>query len=352
MTDEGRSVQMPKRTTASRQPRILLVSELTRHENQSLKQLEGAGFSLVQAQHLSRGVEFKDLLVAFDKVWAVIAGSERYSRELLSRTADLRVIARTGVGIDSIDVDAANEAGIAVLITEDTNTEAVADFTLAMMLEATRRLILADQTVRTGGWRPTNLADDLFGATVGILGVGRIGRAVARRLRGFGCTILGADPQPDEARCAELGIHLTSLHDMLPRIDILTLHVPLLAATRHMIGQAEFALLKRGAVIVNASRGGIVDEAALVDALESGLVSAAALDVFEHEPLPPDHQLRLMSNVILTGHIAAFTRLAAEKTMEKVVTGLLDLSSGMKPAGVVNPGVLSKDLRSKLALRG
>ena len=344
---------MPETNAGSRQPRILLVSDLTRHEYQSLKQLESVGFSLVHAQHLSRGVgELNDLLVAFDKVWAVIAGSERYSRDLLSRTADLRVIARTGVGVDSIDLEAANDAGIAVLITEDTNTEAVADFTLALMLATTRRLILADQTVRSGGWRPPDLAGDLFGATVGIVGVGRIGRAVARRLRGFGCTILGADPQADEALCAELGVHLTSLHDMLPRIDILTLHLPLLAATRNLIGRAEFTLLKRGAVIVNASRGGIVDEGALLDALESGLVSAAALDVFENEPLPGDHPLRLMSNVMLTGHIAAFSRLAAEKTIDNVVTGLLDLSSGVKPGGLVNPGVLSKDLLPKLVSRG
>ncbi len=210
---------MPKTNAGSRRPRILLVSDLTRHEYQSLKQLESAGFSLVHAQHLTRGVELKDLLVAFDYVWAVIAGSEQYSRDLLSRTAGLKVIARTGVGIDSIDLEAANDAGIAVLITEDTNTEAVADFTLATMLAAIRRLILADQTVRTGGWRPTDLAGDLFGATVGIVGLGRIGGAVARRLKGFGCTILGTDPQADEVRCAELGIHLTSLHDMLPRID-------------------------------------------------------------------------------------------------------------------------------------
>jgi phosphoglycerate dehydrogenase-like enzyme len=331
---------------------VLLVSDLTRHEYKSLHDLESAGFILVHGQHLAAVTDTEHLVAAFQGTWAVIAGSERYSRALLSRTATLKVIARTGVGIDGIDLDAATDAGIVVLITEDANTEAVADFTLALMLASVRKLIIADHTVRSGGWRPTELAGDLFGATVGIVGLGRIGRAVARRLGGFDCTILGADPQADAVQCAELGIHVTSLKEMLPRIDILTLHLPLWPRTRNLIGPAEFALLRRGAIVVNASRGGIVNESELVKAMQTGSVAAAALDVFEHEPLPGDHPLRSMPNVILTGHYAAFSRRAAEKTMQKIVKGLLDLSSGKTPAGCVNPEVVSNDLRPRFLASG
>jgi D-3-phosphoglycerate dehydrogenase len=265
-----------------------------------------------------------------------VAGSEKYSRQVLQGALELRVIARCGVGYDAIDLEAASERGIAVVITPDANFESVADFTLALILATLRRLIDAHRTVLSGGWRLDGLSGDLYGATVGIVGLGRIGRAVARRLRGFSCRILAVEPYPDPAECRELGVELTTLEDLLPQVDVLTLHAPRTPETMRMIGAAELARMKPTAVLVNTARGGIVDEEALARALSSRALAGAALDVFEREPLASDNPLCRCPNVVLSGHISAFTELAARRTMEAVVDAILDVAAGKTPAGLVN----------------
>jgi phosphoglycerate dehydrogenase-like enzyme len=205
------------------------------------------------------------------------------------------------------------------------------------MLACLRQLIIAHQTVLSGGWRMNELSGDLYGATVGIVGLGRIGRAVARRLSGFHCRALAVEPDPDLVAIRGLGVELTTLEDMLPQVDVLTLHVPRTPETTRMIGAAELARMKPSAILVNTARGGIVDEQALYNALSSRALAGAALDVFEHEPLAKDHPLCRCPNLVLSGHISAFTRLAAQRTMDAVVDALLDLAAGKTPAGVLNP---------------
>jgi phosphoglycerate dehydrogenase-like enzyme len=274
-----------------------------------------------------------------------VAGSEPYTREVLVEASDLRAIARCGVGYDAVDVAAATDRGVAVLITPNGNFDTVADFALTLMLACLRQLLQNDQRVREGGWRAAELAGDLAGATVGVVGLGRIGRAVARRLHGFGCHILGVEPFPDLAACARLGIELVSLEEMLPQVDVLTLHTPRLPETVGLIGAPQLARMKPSAVLVNTSRGGIVDELALDHALRSGALAAAALDVFETEPLRPDHPLLTCPNVILTGHVSSFTRLAAQRTVDEVVDNLLAVASGLIPEGCVNPAALTPELQ-------
>lgn len=280
------------------------------------------------------------LAAALSNVWGVVAGPERYTRELFDRAPSLRVVMRTGVGFDGVDVEAATTHGVAVLTTPSANADAVADFTLALMLAGLRRLRTLDDAVRSGKWRAAGISGDLSGATVGVVGLGAVGRAVVRRLAGFGCLVIAAEPMPDLNFCQRWGIELAPLADLLPRVDVLTLHAPLTPDNHHLIGARELALLRPSCILVNTARGGLVDEAALVAALKSGRLAGAGLDVFESEPLPVDHPLAGLTNVTLSSHEASFTRRGITSILDAAVASLLDFSAGRLPEGCVNPQVL------------
>jgi D-3-phosphoglycerate dehydrogenase / 2-oxoglutarate reductase len=322
-----------------------LISETAQLGFDRLGPLGEAGFELVDRYELVGVVDEDELIAGLRGFWATVAGSEPYTRRVLEACDDLRAIARCGVGYDAIDVPAATERGIAVLLTPGANADAVADLTLGLTLACTRHILALDDVVRSGGWRPAALFGDLAGATVGIVGLGTIGQAVARRLSGFGCRMLAVEAAPDPAFCAELGIELTRLQSLLPEVDILTLHVPLTDATRHLISTEELAQLPPGAIVVNTARGGVVDTAALVEALASGRLGGAGLDVFEEEPLPAGHPLLMLPNVVLSGHAATFTRGGVGNTLDAVVRNLLDLDAGTAPAGLVNPAAAASVLQ-------
>jgi D-3-phosphoglycerate dehydrogenase / 2-oxoglutarate reductase len=321
-------------------PRILLISAGTRHTGDRLHPLEAAGFELIHHYELDNTRNEALLADALDGAWATIAGSEAYTRSLLQNAPSLKAIARFGVGYDGIDVSAATERGVVVLTAPGANADSVADFALTLMLACLRRLRAVDEAVRSGEWRLTELAGDLASATVGIVGLGRIGRAVATRLTGFGCRILAVESDPDLNFCAQLNIELAALDEILSEVDVLTLHVPLTGETRHLIGARELEVMQPTAVIVNTSRGGVVDEAALIDALASGRIGGAGLDVFADEPLPLDHPLSRLPNVILSGHAATFTRLSVQRITDAVVASLLQFHGGSLPSGCVNPEAL------------
>jgi D-3-phosphoglycerate dehydrogenase / 2-oxoglutarate reductase len=321
-------------------PRILLISAGTLHTRERLRPLEAAGFELMGHHELDNTRNEAALTDALDGAWATIAGSESYTRAVLEGAPSLKAIARFGVGYDRIDVSAATERGVVVLAVPGGNADSVADFALTLMLACLRRLRAVDEAVRSGEWRLTTLSADLASATVGIVGLGRIGRAVARRLAGFGCRMLAVESEPDLDFCARLDIELAALDDVLPEVDVLTLHVPLTAETRHLIGARELAVMRPEAVVVNTCRGGVIDEAALIDALESGRISGAGLDVFEEEPLPTDHPLSRLPNVVLSGHASTFTRLSVQRITDALVAGLLDFHGGRLPTGCVNPEAL------------
>jgi phosphoglycerate dehydrogenase-like enzyme len=268
--------------------------------------------------------------------WAVVAGSEHYTRGVFEALSDLRAIVRFGVGYDAIDLAAAGDHGVAVLTTPGANAEAVADMALALMLSCLRQLPERDAAVRNGTWRTDTLSRDLAQATVALVGLGAIGRAVARRLRGFGCELLVVEPHPDAAVLAEMGLATVPLDDALRRADVVTLHAALTPHTHHLIGAREIALMPAHAVIVNTSRGGLIDEAALVDALAHGRLGGAGLDVFEHEPLPADDPLLSLSKVVVAGHVSAWTPLAIATTSAAVVERLQQLLRGELPAGCLS----------------
>jgi D-3-phosphoglycerate dehydrogenase / 2-oxoglutarate reductase len=270
--------------------------------------------------------------------WAVIAGSEPYTGEVFGAAPDLRAIFRWGTGSDAIDIDAATAAGVAVITTPGVNAEAVADMALTLMLACIRGLIGLDAAVRSGEWRgPTGASRDLAGATVGVVGLGAIGRAVARRLGGFGCRVLALEPNPDVEFAAQHKIELTDLDTILPQADVLTLHSPLTPGTRRLLGARELALLPRHAIVVNTARGELIDQAALVAALHDGQIAGAGLDVFEREPPAPGDPILSAPNTVLSGHVASNTELGMGRMGDAVFANLREALTGKLPESCLNP---------------
>lgn len=245
--------------------------------------------------------------------------------DLLQAADALEVIGRAGVGIDNIDVEAATRRGIAVLNAPGANTVSTAELTFALLLAAARKVAAADRSVHEGRWdRKALRGTQLQGKTLGIVGAGRIGSAVGHRARAFGMGVLVHDPYLTEERAADLGLERVEFEELLARSDVVTLHVPLTDATRGMIGREEIARMKNGAFLLNAARGGLVDEGALADALASGKLSGAALDVFEEEPLPADSPLRGAPNLVMTPHLGAATDEAQREVAVEIATAVRD----------------------------
>ncbi len=261
----------------------------------------------------------------------------------------LRIIAQYAVGFDNIDVECATRHGVYVTNTPGVLTEAVADLTWALILAAARRIVEADRYVRSGewyrggtAWHPElMLGMELSGKVLGIIGFGRIGRAVARRARGFNMKVIYYDivRAPEEVE-RELGARYVDLETLLREADIVSIHVPLTPETRHMIGERELRMMKRTTILVNTARGAVVDTEALVRALKEGWIAAAALDVFEEEPLPPDHPLTKLPNVVLAPHIGSATRETRERMACAVLENLLAFRDGREPPNLVNRDVV------------
>ena len=249
---------------------------------------------------------------------------------VLEQLAADAVVIRYGVGYDNVDVAAARALGIRVCNVPDYGADTVADHTVAMLLASLRRLSAYTHRIRTDGWAEPGTLGPIRGfdhTTVGLIGTGRIGRAVAARLTPFGFDVIASDPQVLDDDLVALGIRPVGLDQLLREADAVTLHAPLLPTTRHLLDAAAFARMRAGMVVVNTSRGALIDAEALVDALRSGVVAAAALDVFEDEPLVRTSPLRDLPDVILTPHAAFYSdtslerlqRLAAEEA-DRVLT--------------------------------
>jgi D-3-phosphoglycerate dehydrogenase / 2-oxoglutarate reductase len=266
---------------------------------------EDGAFELVE----QGGLEGAALAAVLEECDAVIVRSATsITRESLPLSNRLRVIGRAGVGVDNIDLAAATERGIAVLNAPAGNTISAAELAFALLLAVVRRIPAADRSMKAGEWdRKSFNGVELFGKTLGLIGAGRIGGEVARRARAFGMRVIAHDPFITPERAAALELDAVELDEVITTADVISLHVPLTDRTQGMIGAAELRRMRRGCIIVNAARGGVLDEAALGDALESGHIAGAAMDVFAQEPLPADHRLRRLPNVVLTPHLGAST---------------------------------------------
>jgi lactate dehydrogenase-like 2-hydroxyacid dehydrogenase len=262
--------------------------------------------------------------------------TERIDAELLDAAGPgLRVVANVAVGYDNVDLDAARERSIQVTNTPGVLDGATADFTLALMLAASRRLVEADRLIRDGTpwhWGPTVLTglDLSAGAALGIVGLGRIGLAVARRAHAFGMTLLASGGKVDSPEARELGVVPVELDELLERADVVSLHCPLTPRTRGMIGTAELARMKPTAILVNTARGALVDEEALARALGEGTIAGAGLDVFAHEPSVPE-ALRRLDNVVLAPHVGSAGGATRERMCDLAVGNVLAVMAGEPP---------------------
>ena len=268
----------------------------------------------------------------------VLRGSKPFTARVLAAAQGLKIIAKNGAGIDSVDLAEAARRGIAVAVAPGANADAVAEHAVALMLALVRDLHGLDRKLRAGGWEGTSyLGRDFRGSVVGIVGYGSIGRSTARLAAALGAQVVVLR-RSGEADGFEVE---TGLDALLARVDILSLHCPLTEQTRKLIGQRELALMKPGALLVNTARGAVVDEAALVEALRSGALGGAGLDTFEVEPMAPGNPLLALDNVILTPHVAGVTRDAALRVATTTARNIVDVLAGRAlPAGhlVAGPG--------------
>jgi D-3-phosphoglycerate dehydrogenase len=284
-------------------PRVLVADKL---EAAGLDLLRQAGIELDVREKLT-GTALQEAIRAADAV--IVRSATRITAAELEDPGKLRAIVRAGVGVDTIDVAAATRRGIVVMNTPGGNTVSTAEQTVTLLLALARHTAAADAHVHQGKWeRNKFLGTQLAGKTLGVVGLGRVGREVARRAAGLDMKVIGFDPFLAPAGAAQLGIEaVPSLDQLLPRCDFLTVHTPLTDETRDLIGAGEIARMRKGARVVNCARGGIVNEEALAEALRSGHLAGAALDVFVQEPPPADHPLLKLPNVVVTPHLGAST---------------------------------------------
>ncbi len=288
-----------------RQPRILICDELN-----------PAALEVFRRRSLEpevrTGLTEDELVATVPGVDALIVRSAtKITRRVLEAATELRVVGRAGIGVDNIDTDAATERGVVVMNTPRGNATTTAELAIALLFSLARHIPRADRLVRAGGWKAKGLmGSEVSGKTLGVIGLGRIGRIVGERARGVGMKVLAYDPylETEGPGGTISGVELVKLDELLERSDFISLHVPLTDSTRNLISWERLAKVKRGARLINAARGGVVDEEAVLDALTEGRLAGAAFDVFDQEPPPADHPLLQRDDVIVTPHLGASSR--------------------------------------------
>jgi glyoxylate reductase len=278
--------------------------------------------------------------------------SDKIDAEVYNAAPKLKIVSQLAVGFDNIDLAEATKRGIYVTNTPEVLTDTTADFAWALLMAVARRVVEADKYVRTGqwkvGWHPAMLTGrDAFGTTIGIVGAGRIGYAMAKRALGFDMKVLFYDviPRPEIEKLGAKKVDLTTL---LRQSDFVTIHVPLMKETHHFINEEKLRLMKKTAYIINNSRGPVVDEKALHKALKEGWIAGAGLDVFEQEPTPADNPLLKFDNVVVAPHISSASLETRAKMSEMVADNLVNFFQGKQPPNLVNPDVMKVRQLSKL----
>ena len=289
------------------------------------KSLHDAGISIEVNPHGRRLSEDEVAELVATDVIAILAGLEPLTDRVLSNAKSLRVIARCGTGLDSVDLQAASRLGIDVFNTPDAPTQAVAELTIAHMLNSLRHISTTDSNMRSGKWTPT-MGSLLATKTVGLIGVGRIGSAVAKLAQAFGARVIGFDPVVNSHNSVEL----LSLDEVLNQSDIVSLHVPINDQTHHIVNASAISRMKPGSIVVNVSRGGLIDESALHDALKSQHLSGAALDCFEDEPY--SGPLLQIPGVHVTAHMGSYARETRDLMEVEASTNLVN---GLRKRGLI-----------------
>jgi len=269
-------------------------------------------------------------------VGLIVRSESKVTADIINKCPDLKIIGRAGTGYDNIDAKAAAAKGIAVLIAPGGNTVTTAEHTLALMFALARHIPQANEKLHKGEFDRKLVGIELTGKTLGVVGLGNIGAVVAHRALGLRMKVIGYDPVISEEKAQEIGVDLLTLDEVIKRADILTVHTPMTPETRHIIGKRAFEICKPGMRLINCARGGLVDEAALLEALNSGKVAGAALDVFEKEPPGADHPLVMHPKVVYTPHLGASTVDAAEKVGAIICRNVGNFLTGKDYVGRVN----------------
>jgi len=276
--------------------------------------------------------ELKGIIKDYDAL--IVRSATKVTKDIIDAACKLKVIGRAGAGLDNVDLEAATQKGIIVMNTPAGNTISTAEHTMSMILALSRNIPQANASVKLGEWKRSKfMGVELYNKTLGIVGLGRIGTEVAKRALSFGMKVLTYDPFLSREVAESLGVGVVELGDLLTRSDYITVHTPLTEETKHIISNKEFGLMKPGVRIINCARGGIIDEAALLNALKEGKVAAAAIDVFEKEPLPPDSELLKLDNIITTPHLGASTEEA-------------QVNVAIEVAEIVRDALLGKGIRN------
>ena len=280
------------------------------------------------------------LLEIMPPVAGVILGGQPINRRVIESSPELKVIARTGVGYDAVDHVAAAEHGVAVTITPYANADSVAEFAMLLALALARQLPANHDSVADGSFKRV-MGHDIHGQTIGIVGLGRIGRRVTERAQAFGMKVIASEAYPDMEFVRARGVELTDVDDLVRRADVVTLHAPNTPETFHLINAERLAAMKSTALVINTARGQLIDEPALAKALRSGQIGGAGLDVFESEPLEADSPLRGLDNVILAPHVAGVTAESTMRMSADAANTVVDVLAGSWPRDVVVNGIYS-----------
>ncbi|MDZ5456797.1 phosphoglycerate dehydrogenase [Azohydromonas lata] len=321
-----------------RRGRVLITAKSVAGSPQALKLIEQAGHEVM----------VKDPPLPFDEQWlidqarevdALVLAMEPVTSRLLDAVSRLKVIARPGVGYDTVDLEAASRRGVLVTVASGTNDQSVADFTFGLLLQATRAIAIAADSVRQGRWDRVT-GTEAWGKTLAIVGLGRIGKAVAKRARGFDMRVLAVSRNTDDAFAREQGITFVSLEEALREADFVSLHAPLTPDTQDLINTRTLAWFKPGAYLINTSRGGLVDEQALAEAVRGGHLAGAAVDVLKAQGAGSQSPLINVPGIVVTPHMATFTRESMDRVALSVARSVIAVLQGQRPEHIVNPAAL------------
>jgi D-3-phosphoglycerate dehydrogenase len=310
-------------------------------DNTPMDQLKESGMNLIDMR--GSGVDDPKFVDALKQADAILCGNDlMVNDEVLDMAPGVKAIAKMGAGLDTVDIDAATRHDAIVFHTPGANNQAVADHTFALMLNVARKMIYCDRSLRENRWEHTKIMGlEIWQKTLGLIGLGAIGRCVALRAKGFAMKVVAHDPYWPEAFAAEQGIERVEVDELLKVSDVISIHAPLTPENKGMIDASALKTMKPSAILINAARGGIVNEADLYSGLKDKVIAGAGIDVFENEP-PTDSPLLELDNVVLTPHTAAFTFEGMNNMSVGVVEQLIEYGKGNKPAFIVNSEVFDR----------
>ncbi|MEC0311405.1 phosphoglycerate dehydrogenase [Paenibacillus lautus] len=295
--------------------------------------LESHGCEIIE-NRFGRPLTFEELKEVVGSVDGVIAGVDTWNEAVFKLAPQLQGIARFGVGVDNIDLEAARKYGIQVTNVPRGNANAVAELAIGLMISVRRHIPALDRSTKNGGWERF-VGSELAGGTIGLLGFGNIAQLTAKKLKGFDVEIIAYDKYPDTAKASEYGVKMTTFEQVLADSDIVSMHLPSLKETHHMMNDKAFVRMKPSAIFINTARGAVVDEQALSRALSSGVIAGAAIDVYESEPVPADHPILQIGNLITTPHTAAETFETYTRVSMITAQAMLDIFEGREPQNVL-----------------